>query len=247
MGTQDKIIKPIKSARIRTINSFNFKFGKVEVRAKLPTGDWLWPAIWFLSKDNKYGTWPASGEIDLVESRGNINLKLNGKIIGVKKMSSTLHFGPYWPLNGYETATFSRELENGFNSDFHKYQMEWNTEHIKFSVDDIELGVVAVGDGFWKRAGFDENKNLKNIWQNGTLMAPFDQEFHLIINLAVGGTNFFPDNAENAGGNKPWKNSSPNPEKEFWDNKEQWLPTWNMNNDEKSSALQVDYIKIWSE
>ncbi|RCH82682.1 hypothetical protein CU098_008177 [Rhizopus stolonifer] len=55
-------INPIQSARLRTINSMSTRYGKVEVRAKLPKGDWLWPAIWMLPKDSAYGTWPASGK-----------------------------------------------------------------------------------------------------------------------------------------------------------------------------------------
>lgn len=51
----DVIINPIRSARLRTVNSFAFKFGRVEVRAKTPLGDWLWPAIWLLPKTWKYG------------------------------------------------------------------------------------------------------------------------------------------------------------------------------------------------
>ena len=47
------------------MNSVTIAYGKVEVRAKLPRGDWLWPAIWMLPKDNKYGAWPLSGEIDV--------------------------------------------------------------------------------------------------------------------------------------------------------------------------------------
>lgn len=53
------------SARISTKNSVTMAFGKVEVRAKLPRGDWLWPAIWMLPKDSVYGDWPLSGEIDV--------------------------------------------------------------------------------------------------------------------------------------------------------------------------------------
>lgn len=59
------VINPVKSARISTSNSVSIAYGKVEVVAKLPTGDWLWPAIWMLPKDEKYGEWPKSGEIDV--------------------------------------------------------------------------------------------------------------------------------------------------------------------------------------
>ena len=64
------VLNPIASARLRTANAFSFKYGRLEVEARLPLGDWLWPAIWLLPEDQAYGTWPASGEIDLMESRG---------------------------------------------------------------------------------------------------------------------------------------------------------------------------------
>ena len=61
------------SARISTRNYTNgaIKYGKVEVNAKLPTGDWLWPALWMLPVNDTYGPWPRSGEIDIMKSRGN--------------------------------------------------------------------------------------------------------------------------------------------------------------------------------
>jgi beta-glucanase (GH16 family) len=52
--------------------SFNMRYGRVEVMAKLPKGDWIWPGIWLLPKGDVYRQWPASGEIDIVESRGNL-------------------------------------------------------------------------------------------------------------------------------------------------------------------------------
>ena len=64
-------INPIMSARLRTATSFAFTYGRVEVKAQLPKGDWIWPAIWLLPRDQAYGTWPASGEIDIMESWGN--------------------------------------------------------------------------------------------------------------------------------------------------------------------------------
>ena len=65
------MINPIRSARLRSVKSFSFQYGRVEIKAKLPKGDWLWPAIWMLPAHNEYGQWPASGEIDIMESRGN--------------------------------------------------------------------------------------------------------------------------------------------------------------------------------
>ncbi len=65
-------INPVMSAKITTVDSFSFKYGRVEVKAKLPKGKWLWPAIWLLPRHQEYGGWPASGEIDIMESRGNV-------------------------------------------------------------------------------------------------------------------------------------------------------------------------------
>ena len=84
---------PIRSARLRTVRSFSFKYGRVEVKAKLPKGDWLWPAIWMLPTYQEYGMWPASCEIDIVESRGNAPGYPMG---GHNTFGSTLHWGVSW-------------------------------------------------------------------------------------------------------------------------------------------------------
>jgi hypothetical protein len=69
--TNGTIVNPVKSGRINTRKGAKIRYGRIEVEAKLPDGDWLWPAIWLLPADAKYGPWPQSGEIDIVESRGN--------------------------------------------------------------------------------------------------------------------------------------------------------------------------------
>lgn len=61
-GTNDYIIHPIRSALVKTSESFSFKFGTLEIRAKMPAGDWLWPALWMMPKYRVYGGWPMSGE-----------------------------------------------------------------------------------------------------------------------------------------------------------------------------------------
>jgi hypothetical protein len=84
-------------------------------------------AIWLLPRFNFYGAWPASGEIDLAESRGNKQLFENGQNIGSELSSCTLHFGPFSPLNGYEHAHFEKNTapNNGFDVDFNRFQLEW--------------------------------------------------------------------------------------------------------------------------
>lgn len=118
-GTPDQPINPIRSARIDSSNSFHFKYGKLEVRAKNPSGDWIWPAIWAYPKWESrkkyifmidvhccrfrhivYGGWPLSGEIDLMETRGNEALYTGGNInVGTQQIGSTLHFGPQWNVS----------------------------------------------------------------------------------------------------------------------------------------------------
>jgi beta-glucanase (GH16 family) len=84
-------------------------------------------AIWLLPRSNFYGAWPTSGEIDLTESRGNKQLFESGQNIGSELSSSTLHFGPFWPLNGYENAHFEKNTapNNGFDTGFNRFQLEW--------------------------------------------------------------------------------------------------------------------------
>lgn len=151
-GSTPSILNPVRSAKIRTIDSFAFKFGKVEISAKMPTGDWLHPgelvkwsirfssvaklsirtkyysfaAIWFLPKDNAYGAWPSSGEIDLILSRGNRNYTNGeGKHIGVEQFESTIHYGPFDSMDQNTQFLRNSKPGNGFNNDFHRYQMEW--------------------------------------------------------------------------------------------------------------------------
>ena len=117
---------PVQSALIRTYSSFAFKYGRVEVRAKLPRGDWLWPAIWMMPKTGSYVGWPRSGEIDIMESRGNENLYNGaGQNIGVQEFGSTLHFGTESWNSASWAAHLSKRNGNGWHRAFHSYKMEW--------------------------------------------------------------------------------------------------------------------------
>lgn len=69
--TSGAIVNPVRSARLTTKGKKTLKYGRVEVTAKLPAGDWLWPAIWMMPESEVYGPWPQSGEIDICESKGN--------------------------------------------------------------------------------------------------------------------------------------------------------------------------------
>ncbi|XP_018563526.1 beta-1,3-glucan-binding protein-like [Anoplophora glabripennis] len=243
-GNKVHVLNPIKSARIRTVDSFAYKYGKSEVRAKLPSGDWLWPAIWMMPRWNSYSSWPASGEIDIMESRGNKNLVTsNGINIGTQQVGSTLHWGPNPDYNKFMQTHFEKNNKSGYDSDFHKYQLEWTPEKIVFSLDDTVIGTVTPPDGgFWELGNLAAT-GVENPWKRNSKMAPFDQEFYIIINLAIGGIGYFPDDANNPGG-KPWLNTSPKALTDFWEGREQWLPTWNMTTDD--THLQIDYVRVWA-
>ncbi len=168
------------SARLKTrkrdgTSLFATKYGKVEFRAKLPTGQGIWPALWMLPQDEKYGGWAASGEIDVMEARGQEPTKVLG----------TLHFGSRWPANTHVSKDYVLP-DKGSIADFHVYALEWEPGEIRWSVD----GKVYSSQSFWwSSSKSDGDKGAKptqeadlNPWP-----APFDRPFYLIMNVAVGG------------------------------------------------------------
>lgn len=111
------------STRLISKDKFSFKYGKVEARAKLPIGIGTWPAIWMLGNNINTVSWPACGEIDIMEHVG----KEQNKIYG------TLHY-PGRSGGNADGATVN--IPN-VSTEFHKYSMEWTASFIKISVDDV--------------------------------------------------------------------------------------------------------------
>ncbi|HMB99070.1 MAG TPA: glycoside hydrolase family 16 protein [Balneolaceae bacterium] len=145
------------SARIRTINKGDWKFGKIEIMAKLPEGQGMWPAIWMLPTEEVFGGWPKSGEIDITELVGHQPSTVHG----------TVHFGQDWPENRSRTSTYS--LDSGkFSENFHLFSIEWEEDEIRWYVDGEQYHTIQPEDL--------EPENY-----------PFNEQFHLILNLAVGG------------------------------------------------------------
>ncbi|XP_070509654.1 beta-1,3-glucan-binding protein-like [Chironomus tepperi] len=242
-GTEDYIINPIRSTRIDSRYAFRYKYGELEIRAKLPTGDWLWPALWGMPFYDTYGGWPSCGEIDLMEGRGNRELYDGDVNTGIHQIGSTMHFGPDAGHNGWPTAHATISQVPAFSDGFHRYRLRWTPTDITYFVDNKHINTVKAGEGFWKRGGW-ENSGLDNPYVNGTVMAPFDHEFYIIMNLAVGGTAYFPDHWVNKPYPKPWENSSGTAAKEFWKARHLWEPTWNRNTN--SSHMMIDYVRVWA-
>jgi beta-glucanase (GH16 family) len=111
------------SARILTKDKFSFKYGKVEVRAKLPSGGGIWPAIWMLGSNISTTPWPACGEIDIMEHVGNQPNKIFG----------TLHY----PGRSGGNADGASVIIPNVTTEFHRYCLEWSATAIKISVDDV--------------------------------------------------------------------------------------------------------------
>jgi beta-glucanase (GH16 family) len=168
------------SARLKTRKRdgsplFNQKYGKFEFRAKLPIGKGIWPALWMLPQDEKYGSWPSSGEIDVMEARGQEPTKVLG----------TLHFGSRWP----EKAHIGQDYvlaRNGTIADFHIYSLEWEPGEIRWYVDGQ---LYSTQSFWWSSSKSDGTKGAKPTKEDdlNSWPAPFDQPFYINMNVAVGG------------------------------------------------------------
>ncbi len=112
------------SSRMITRGSGDFKYGRFEVRAKLPRGRGTWPAIWLLSSDNNYGVWPTSGEIDIMEHVG----------FDQNNVHSTIHCSAFNGSRGNQKT--SSKIVSGASTDFHNYRVDWTPYSIKGFVDD---------------------------------------------------------------------------------------------------------------
>ena len=166
------ITLPFTSARLRTKGKVDFRYGRAEIRAKVADGQGMWPAIWMLPTDYVYGGWPSSGEIDIFESFNPS--PANTEVAG------TLHYGLKWPQWKLTGASF--ELDQSPAQDFHVYAVEWEADEIRWYVDG-EHYQTQRSEGWYNY-----------IWQGqqtgfgvANPRAPFDENFHMILNMAVGG------------------------------------------------------------
>jgi|SanBayMetagenome_1026888.scaffolds.fasta_scaffold33573_1 hypothetical protein len=122
----------------------------------------------------------------------------------------------------------------------HTYGLVWTADRIYtyIDVDDLAHRVLDVET---PEQDFYTKGNLTgfNPWASGAKNAPFDQEFYLYFNVAVGGTYAWPDTCAN----KPWLNASTQVAYDFWSKQTTWYPTWASTTTQ--SALKVDSVKVW--
>ncbi len=112
------------SSRMITKGKGDWQYGRFEVKAKLPRGKGTWPAIWMLPSDNTYGSWPSSGEIDIME---HVGFDLNN-------IHCSIHCSAYNHSRGNQKT--SSKIVSGATTDFHLYRIDWTPYSIKGFVDD---------------------------------------------------------------------------------------------------------------
>lgn len=151
------------SARLVSKYRGDWQYGRIQIRAKMPSGRGLWTALWMLPTDWRYGGWPDSGEIDIMEYVGYDDDRIFG----------TIHTGAYNHSLGTQIG-FNKVI-TGAETEYHLYEMIWEPGKIDLYIDGVKFAYF----------GYNPNSNIdianSDAW-------PFDQRFHLIMNIAVGGT-----------------------------------------------------------
>ncbi|MFP4017268.1 MAG: family 16 glycosylhydrolase, partial [Halanaerobiales bacterium] len=127
------------SSRMITKDKYEVQYGRMEIRAKLPIGQGIWPAIWMLGNDIDTNPWPDCGEIDIMEYLGH--------------QPSTVHGTVHGPISAGPGVGSSYTLEEGtFNEDFHVFAIEWDEDEVEFYVDDVLYHVAnkyEIGEADW--------------------------------------------------------------------------------------------------
>jgi len=146
------------SGRIRTYQKAAFTYGLFEGRIKITETQGFWPAFWMLPENFKYGIWPLSGEIDIMENIGKEPHSVHG----------TIHFGDLWPNNQHSGQQVDLVPPDKFADDYHVFAVERRPNEIVWLLDGAEYSRRTPSDiapHFW----------------------PFEERFHFLLNVAIGG------------------------------------------------------------
>ncbi len=146
------------SARMKSIGLQEFQYGRIDVRAILPKGQGIWPAIWMLGANYPTVGWPACGEIDIMELIGSSPNTVHG----------TIHYGTDWTQHNYTGSGTSIPWTETFSDEFHVFSIDWDENGITWLLDDQPFYTI-------------DNA------VTGSQPYPFDNPFFFIMNIAVGG------------------------------------------------------------
>ncbi|CAG2105367.1 unnamed protein product [Medioppia subpectinata] len=156
------------SGRLHTNNGWTR--GRFVVSARLPKGKHLWPAVWIMPTQNTYGNWPASGDIDIFQFRGQKSDTVEAK---------AQYGGPY-PNHTVSVSPLTKFTD--LSVGFHTFTFEWDETEMRWLVDGQQYFMVDVHRDLWSHKGVDPYTQIGQ---------PFDKPFYLILNVAVGG-DYFP-------------------------------------------------------
>ena len=146
------------SARMKSIDLQEFQYGRIDVRAVLPKGQGIWPAIWMLGANFPTVGWPACGEIDIMELIGSSPNYVHG----------TVHYGNDYTQHQFTGQGTGIPFGETFSDEFHVFSIDWNAQGITWYLDDVEF--------------FSIDQSV-----SGNQNYPFDNSFFFILNIAVGG------------------------------------------------------------
>ena len=213
------ILPPLISGRLNTKGKFEFLYGRIEVRAKLPRGDWVYPLITLESAEN---TWEFGlhREIRIASSVGNGELRtpegenFNGRLLSAGGLTASLNGSNEQSINLSKMP--KRQSNKPWSDDFHIYEIEWRSGLVVVKVDGVQYG-------------------------EQTLDGSFGKQSYLTLAVAVGGVHEFMDLVTSTGYVKPWRNVEAKAPYKFYRAKDSWYPTW-----DTQTGLQVDYVKVWA-
>ncbi|KAH7867750.1 concanavalin A-like lectin/glucanase domain-containing protein [Lentinula edodes] len=266
------VIPPVQSSMISTNGTHSITYGRVQVRAKLPLGDWLWPAIWMLPQNNTYGPWPLSGEIDIMEARGNAPTY---PAQGTNFVRSSLNYSPLPSSLLTQIFGWWSMKQGGFDRGFHTYTLEWSPQFIRMYVDSrlqamVELETKTRSQSFWSKGGYPAvamndvgaEVPVTDIWGSGdgstsstsgsgSTDAPDSDDNNnwsapfnqeFYLIISLAAGGTSGWFPDNVGG-KPWADGDPGAMKAFAEAQDTWSATWPTSEDDR--AMRVDWVKMW--
>lgn len=146
------------SGRVYSKSKGFIKYGKAEARISVPSGAGTWPAFWMMPQSSVYGTWPKSGEIDIMEHIGS-NPRMTSHAVHTALKNGSI--GNNW---------FTKVYQDSMENKFHIYSIQWDPDQILFFIDNVQTATL-----------------YRNFTDTSTGW-PFNQDFYVILNLAIGGT-----------------------------------------------------------